>query len=215
LALFRPPDPEGVDVNAEPVTVRRLGIGLAVVAVLLTSACAAGQHAATADELPTLDGTNATVGDMALRGLYIEAPTTVNYRAGSDPAVTLVLVNTGTKVDKLISITSAAATGWGAYASAADADAVIGAGSSPNNDLPKASTSIPVAPGTRVSWGVPDATGELLLLHTTKTIYPGTTVPLTFTFETAGKITVSVPVHLTDTPGSSTVPPPRSAGEAG
>jgi copper(I)-binding protein len=128
-------------VKAEPITVRRLGIGLAVAAALLTSACAAGQQASTANQKPTLDGTNATVGSMALRGLVIEAPDRgVNYPVGSDAAIKLVLVNTGSKPDRLVSITTKAAADWGSF-STADAATVAAADTAP-------STTSAVAPPT-------------------------------------------------------------------
>jgi hypothetical protein len=191
-------------VNAEPATVRRLGIGFAVAVALLTSACAAGQHAQTADEKATLDGTNVSVGGMDLRGLAIETPTGPSYAVGSDPQVKLVLINSGRATDTLTSITSSAVSGWGAYASAAEADAVTGAGTSTaGQTLPQPVGPVKVTPGTRVSWGVPDGTGVLLLRGTKSRIYPGTTVKLTFTFTDAGSLTVDVPVQLPTTP----VPP--------
>src|SRR4051812_20716692 len=57
----------GVDVKPKHL----LGIGLAVAAALLTSACAAGQQAATANAKTTLDGVNADLGTIHIRGLVI------------------------------------------------------------------------------------------------------------------------------------------------
>jgi hypothetical protein len=255
--------PQGVDVNAEPVTVRRLGLALAVAAALLTSACAAGQQAGTANELPTLNGTNASVGAIDLRGLVIESPsgTTPYYPIGSDAAIKLVLVNTGTKADQLTSITSTSFSDWGAYATTADADAVVsadaakhapkssaaasspaassssapassgsptGRGSRPatsaasspaasrtSSPLPVPSKSITIAPGSRTAWGTPESTGALLVLHTTKLIYPGTTISLTFTFAHAGSLTVVVPIALSSSPHSSVIPEPTTSSFEG
>lgn len=129
--------------NAEPVTARRLGLGVLIAATLFTSACAAGQQAQTADQKPTLDGTEASVGDLKLRGLVIEAPkSATSYAAGSNVPVKLVLVNTGQRSDTLTSITSSAIAGWGSYASAADAAAVQAAASS-SAAPPPASPSTP------------------------------------------------------------------------
>jgi copper(I)-binding protein len=243
-------------VIAEPVR-RRFGVGLAVsvalVTSLLLSACAAGQSAQTANEKPTLDGTYASVGNIDLRGLAVEAPNGRRpyYAAGSDARIKLVIVNSGQKADSLTSITSPAAGAWGAFASSSDANAAMAADTSPRSTpTPPAATSsaasqspsrkhhkssgasasasttpappntsipaptpitqVPIAPGSRVSWGVPEATGALLLLHIKKRIYPGSTIPITFTFATAGTVTVSVPIMLSNTPGSSTVPEPAA-----
>jgi hypothetical protein len=110
---------------------RRLGLAVAIAAALITSACAAGQDAQTAVEHPAIDGTEADVGSMNLRGLVIEPPrgSTPYYATGADAPVKLVVVNSGSSTDKLTSITSSAISDWGAFASAADASAV--ASSSP------------------------------------------------------------------------------------
>lgn len=245
---------------AEPV-MRRLGIGLAVTLALLTSACAAGQSAQTANQKPTLDGTLADVGNIALRGLAVEAPSgrLPYYPAGSDAQIKLVVVNTGSKADSLTSITSPVAGSWAAFASAADASAfqaaasagqsssaaatsspapspsrhhktrssgagasgsstASGSSSAPASSTPAAPSTSSAAPkpiakvqipsGARVSWGVPEAKGTLLLLHLKQRVYPGTTIPITFTFADAGTVTVQVPIALSSQPGSSTVPEP-------
>jgi hypothetical protein len=254
-------------VNAEPVTVRRLGIGFAVAVALLTSACAAGQQAQTADERATEAGTEATLGSIGLRGLLIDAPagTTPYYRPGSDASVKLVIVNSGNQPDRLTGITSSAFGDWGAFATPAEADAVEaanqtpatptssaastsagvrtsapgsgtaspgGSGSRPAGTggaasrtsakpsasptrLPTPRKSVTIVAGGRVSWGVPDATGELLVLHLTKRLYPGTTVPVTFTFANAGTVTVVVPIALSSSPEFSVIPPPPSTGAEG
>jgi copper(I)-binding protein len=221
-------------VFAQPVTVRRLGIGLAAFVALLTSACAAGQHASTSEQRPSLDGTNGSVGSINLRGIVIEAPsgTTAYYPVGSDAAVKIVLVNNGTQQDRLISITSPAVTDWGSFATTSDADAVIEAHSSPSAaetksgkakpsgtpsattlPLPTPSQSIAISAGSRRSWGTPESKGTLLLIHTTKALYPGTTIPLTFQFANAGSVTLAVPIALSRSPQTSVIPEPSSSIE--
>jgi copper(I)-binding protein len=240
-------------VNAEPVTVRRIGLGLAVAVALLTTACAAGQQAATANEQATLDGVNRTLGSMALRGLAVEAPSGTSYAPGSSARLLLVIVNTGETTDKLTSITSPAATGWAAYSTIAAADRAVAAGPSSTGASPSTSsssasesasastsksagrsnsastapssaaaprvptplTSVPIPPGGRVSWGVPDAKGALLLTGTQGRLYPGTIVQVTFTFELAGTITIPVPIQVSSSPGTSFVPGPSATGQAG
>jgi copper(I)-binding protein len=218
-------------VLSEPVCLRRVGIGLVVAAALLTSACAAGQDAQTAEQKTTLDGTNADLGSIGLRGLAIEAPDAAFYPAGSDAAVKLVLVNSGTRADRLTSITTSSASGWAVYRSTAEADSVQNAAASalapaPSSSAstpasstasppPVGSTSVPVPAGGRVSYGVPSATGALLLLHTKGHLYPGMTVELTFTFANAGTIDVAVPIQLSAGAQISIVPGPSATGQEG
>lgn len=213
--------------NAEPVTegsrprggiagtrlTRRVAtrLGAAVLATALTAGCAAGQLAQTAEQKPSLDGTNATVGSIGLRGLAIEAPTSgPAYDTGAAAPLAVVLVNSGAKADKLTSITSAAFGGWGSY-SAADAKTAQGAGAAAAGGT----QSVALAPGSRVPYGVPDAKNVLLLLKSTGKLYPGTSVPITFTFAGAGTITVTVPVKLSQGGGTLTVPAPSGSGAEG
>lgn len=191
--------------TAEPVSARRrviAGVGAAVAAVLLTSACAAGQQAQTANQKPTLDGTNATIGSIGLRGLAIEAPSGPSYAVGSNPAIKVVLVNSGLKADALTSISSSEATGWGT------APGTSGTGAS-------STSPVSIAAGDRVSYGVPEATDSLLLLGTKAALYPGTSITLTFTFAKAGSVSVQVPVHLTEGHQPASYVPAPSGASAG
>jgi copper(I)-binding protein len=209
----------GADVRTEPVAVRRFGVGVAAAAALLTSACAAGQHAQTAQQKSTIDGTNASVGSMDLRGLAIQAPVKgTYYEAGSDALVKLVIVNSGSRNDTLTGISSPSFVGWSAYPSASDAESVQStdesSGATPAT-APAGTKSVPVPAGTRVSWGVPEATGGLLLKTFKKPAYPGTTVNITFTFAKSGSKTLPVPIALTTGPNDSVLPGPSATGEQG
>ena len=212
--------------SAQRVTARRIGIALAVAAALLSSACAAGQHAQTADEKPSLDGTNASVGAIDLRGIAIEAPSgsTVYYPAGADMQLKIVIVNNAEQDDQLTSITSPAIRGWGAYETTADADAVLNAhaassapasGTTTDAPLPSAQKSVPIVGNGRVGYSTPEAKGALLLFGATKSIYSATSIPLTFTFANAGQVTVQVPVALSSAPPSSVVPEPSTSSVEG
>ena len=134
--------------SAQRVLVTRIGVGLAVAAALLTSACAAGQHAQTANEKPTINGTNASVGSIDLRAIVIEPPsgTTPYYPSGSDMALKIVIVNNATQPDELTSITSTAVSDWGAFTTTADADAVVAANAAaqaPTSAPPSAASTAP------------------------------------------------------------------------
>jgi len=220
-------------VSAQRVPVRRIGIGLAVAAALFTSACAAGQHAATADENNTVDGTNATVGTVDLRGIVVEPPTgsMIAYPSGSDMALKIVIVNNANQPDNLTSISSPAFSDWGAFASAADADEVVAAHAaalSPSAPGPSASTSsvpaaqlptplrsIAIAANGRVGFGTPEATGVLLLMDTKAAVYPANSIPVTFTFANAGQVVVQVPVSVSNGMPSNVIPEPDTSSLEG
>ncbi|WP_375480699.1 hypothetical protein [uncultured Jatrophihabitans sp.] len=200
--------------NAEPVAARRAarraGLAAVVAAALLSAGCAAGQHAQTADEKTTLDGTNASVGDMDLRGLAIQAPTGNFYAKGSGALLTVVLVNNGAKADSLTSVTSSAITGWSSFATLAAAQIAQSATSSSG---PQGSETVPVAPNDRTPFGTPEAKGGLLLRGLTEQLRPGQAISLTFSFARAGMVKVTVPVALSPSPASSYVPGPSAAGQ--
>lgn len=182
--------------DAKRATTRLVRIGAAVAAAaLLTSACAAGQHAITAEELPTLDGTNGRVGQINLRGVTLQAPASgaVNYPAGSRIPIRLVLVNNGQQPDTLTSVTSPAFQNWRA---------------TPSN-------SVQIQPGTRTSWGTPEARGNLVLINTTKKLFPGTTIRMTFSFAKAGSVTLPVPIALSSSPNTSPIPSPTTTSIEG
>ncbi len=210
-------------VNAESVfggrRTRIAAAGVMVSAVLLTSACAAGRHAQTANQIPTQDGSDVTVRNMALRGLAIYAPSGNPYYAqGSTVRMRMVLVNTGTRTDALTGLTSRSITGGGSYASptaASSAETPSTSQSSTSASIPTGAQTIVVGAGSRASYGVPDSTRVLLLRGTKSKLYPGNAIKITFTFARAGDVTVSVPVQLSATPGTETVEPAAGASEGG
>jgi copper(I)-binding protein len=203
-----------------------MGIVVTVATALLTSACAAGQHAQTADEKPSLDSANASVGSIDLRGMAIEAPSgsTLYYPVGADMQLKIVIVNNAQTDDQLTSITSPAIRGWGAYETTADADAVLAAhaassapatGTPTSAPIPSAQKNVTIVGNGRVGYATPEAKGALLLLGATKSIYSATSIPLTFTFANAGQVTVQVPVTLNSMPSSSVVPEPSTSSLEG
>ena len=80
------------------------------------------------------------------------------------------------------------------------------ASATPTSSAPTASRTVRIPADSRISYGVPDATGSLLALNTKSTIYPGSAVSMTLTFAGAGTITVQVPVNITTDPSQSVVP---------
>jgi hypothetical protein len=186
----------------------RIGAGIAIAALLLTSACATGQHAATAEVVPAIDGTSATVGSLKLEGVAIQAPTGSAYAAGSKAELSVVIVNSGHTADTLNNVTSPAYTSWGVVSTA---DASAGSGV----------TSAEIGPGSALSLGLKNldtGTGEsaktLVLSGLTKKdspLFPGSSVKITFTFAQAGSATVTVPVQLSSSPNQASVPAPSGS----
>ncbi len=205
---------------------RTAGFGaIAVAAVLLTSSCAAGRVAQTIRQRPSINGVNAQVGSVNVRNVSVEAPTeATSYPKGSALRLTGVFVNNGQSTDALTGISSASITGWCAYSSVTDGDQVVAAASASaagatapasgtTSAAPRASQAVPIPAHSRISYGVPDATGSLLVLATKAKIYPGSTISMTLTFARAGTVTVQVPVQITTDPTQASVPAPSGSDD--
>ena len=173
---------------------RRIGLGIvAIGATLLMSACAAGQHAMTSEEIAGIDGQTADVGQIALRDIVIAPPTGGSYGIGTDAPLTFVVVNNGTTDDQLRSISSTA------FSSVTQ-------------------TSIAVQSGQAVQVGM-SASGPTALLRgltaeaagEDKGLFPGESIPVTFTFQRAGSVTTQVPVALSQDGLRATVTAPAGA----
>jgi copper(I)-binding protein len=196
---------------------RRIGIALVAVAMTLLSAgCAAGQHAATAQESAAIDGAvGSSVGSIDVRGIAIQAPATgTSYAVSSSATVTGVIVNTGHADDTLTNVTAkygtgstaGSAGGWAVYPNQQDAIAAVSnpQGSSGATGASTAPLTIPA--GTSVGFALPSSPQVLELTGLTSKLWTAQTVTLTLTFAKAGSVTIAVPVQLSNTPGTSTVP---------
>jgi copper(I)-binding protein len=203
---------------------RRAAVGVLAAAGLLTAGCTAGQQAQTASEKPTLDGVQSSVGSLLLRGLAVQAPVGSHYyQTTSNALVTVVIANSGSKADTLTGVSSPAFGGWSVYPlSAVKAlqpgglpQLQPGTAGSTATAVPGGRKSVPIGAGASASFGVPSATGALVLTNAKKTSYPGSTIPITFTFADAGSKTVQVPIQITARPQESIVPGPSATGQLG
>lgn len=218
---------------AQSATKCRTGIGLVAVCVaLLISGCAAGQRAQTAIEKPAIDGTSGAVGSIQLEAVAIKsAPGAPSYQPGDAAELQVVLVNTGHAADTLQGVSSPAVSDFRAFATSADASAAISppasssvasssrAASTPASSTsassaipPHAPVSLVVPAGQSLSLGVL-GTDAVLLVHLTRALFSGMSVPITFTFANAGSVTLVVPIRITDrtSPAGVTVPPPSGS----
>ncbi|MGW0040633.1 hypothetical protein [Rhodococcus sp. NPDC003348] len=163
-------------------------VALAAAAAISLSACSAGQITQTSTQVAAVNGNYANQGDISLRNVHIVYPNSEEYslKPGGTVALAFTAVNESQhqperlakiSTDKAASVTIAGEVGGRV-----------------------------IRPQTALSSGVPDATvtddGEKIetdiilvtLNDIAEGVYPGLTVPVTFTFERAGDIVVDVPV---------------------
>lgn len=188
-------------------------------AAVLMTACAAGQHAQTSDEKPTLDGTEGSVGQINLVNVSLHAPSGSSYAAGADAALSVYISNGADSADKLTNVTSSAFPGgWSvvkstslssstatplpasssssASAATAGSPQTIPAGSAVGLGLSGVGADGGTSPKTLVLKGLAGGNAPLT---------PGMSVKITFTFANAGQATLTVPVHLTTEPYDQTL----------
>jgi copper(I)-binding protein len=229
-------------VKAKASIARRMGIAVvAVSATLLTASCAAGQHAATANETPAIDGTSGQIGSIHLAAVALKAPAVSCYLPGADAALTLIIVNAGNADDTLANVSSprfkstlvaATADDAAAYTQAnagTGSCAAVPSGSTssstvvvaPSQPLPSPAGPQNIAAGESLQLGLTDtgtdtSTKPVVVLTglTGGALYPGESIPVTFSFTNAGDVTLTVPVQLSVAPNNSTIPAGTdSAGE--
>jgi copper(I)-binding protein len=186
---------------------------IALGATVLTTACAAGQRAQTAEEKPSIDGTYGSVGKMQIEGVSLRAPLRSSYPAGASVGLKAYLVNNGKIADSLVKVSSPAFTGgWDVVSTPSLGAGANGATSTtPTNGRPQR-----VPAGGALGFGLqnlsPDGAGSsesLVLIGLAKNfapLFPGTTVKVTFTFARAGQTTLTVPVQISLTPNQQTLP---------
>ena len=183
---------------------------IAACAALLTAGCATGQDAQTAEEVPSLDGTQGEIGNMFLNAVALRTPSGSSWAPGASVSLTAHIANNGRSADSLTNISSPSfSKGW---------TVVPFDGSADSGSKPKPQS---IGPGNAVGYGFENLTSEgahsankIYLLGLSSRLYPGSPVKVTFTFAHAGSTTLTVPVQLSDEPGS---PPPTyiPSSEAG
>jgi copper(I)-binding protein len=174
----------------------RLSLGAAIsllCAGLLLSACGHPQEVLQSGTI----GANAQVGDVLLRNVYVENPAQAGYPGGSNAIVRLTLVNRASRPDTLTDVTTDAAQ---RVEILADPDCDGTAETLSSLRLPaRVDTSSPSnGPG-------PNDTGYGLRLVDLRTgLLQGGIVPILFTFQHAGSITIPTPIDAR--PGATTAP---------
>jgi copper(I)-binding protein len=164
------------------VRARRTTTLLAAAALpLVLTACGVGLDPQTYRERTTQDATNATIGGLALRDVAIQPPAAgaSELAVGSDAQLTLAIVNVAQSADRLVSVTSSAASSTELVDSSGHAVTTV--------DIPSQGTA-----------GFGDF--GVVLRGLTKALRPGMYVDVTFVFDSNGRGTLQVPVKVYDTP---------------
>lgn len=160
-----------------------LAAASATAAIALSgTACAAGQIAATAEQVSTVDGTSAQSGRIHLLRVALDYPDGGKYQKGEDARLSFVAVNAGDSDDRITGIrTELAAT------------VTIAEGGSDQtvNDL-----ALP--PNQRVP-AIDE--GAVVTLHDlSRDMYSSESGKVTFTFADAADVTLDVPVAVSTSP---------------
>ncbi len=157
-------------------------VGLVTLIAGVLSGCSAGQIAQTAVQEPAVNGNRATINNVALRDIRIQATQSNDFiPPGRTVELVLVAVNQSPDVaDRLVGVSSdiGAVTLSGDARLPAGGMLFVGRPEGPN-----------VAPGPLNSNNAVKATVSLV-----KPISNGLTYNFTFTFEKAGQANVSVPI---------------------
>jgi hypothetical protein len=146
--------------------IARTGSGIGV-SVALLAGCAAGQNAQTSKEKSVIDGVNVTSGSISLDDVSVSSPSDgAGYTAGADAPVDLVIVNSGTTPDTLISVTADPSVAKSVTISRADPSVSDGAtplttsGSSPlDSDTPNSASVGGTASSSPELSGAPSGSG--------------------------------------------------------
>jgi copper(I)-binding protein len=197
---------------------------VALSAVVVTTACAAGQNAATSTQRASQDGTRGHVGKIQLEGVSLPAPVGSSYGTGADVPLTISIINNGHSSDTLTNVSSSAFTGgWdieatGTVQAAQRAQATASANpfasssapaptSGPSQEIP-AGTSLPLGLTELSAAGGASARTLVLkgLADKSSPLFPGSALKITFSFAKAGDVTLTVPVQITAKANQQTLP---------
>jgi copper(I)-binding protein len=140
-------------------------------------------------------GTNAQIGAILLRNVYVENPMRNGYRSAGDATVRLTLINQADRPDTLTAVTSDVAT---------RVEILLGSGCQSTQHT-VASLELPArvdvsSPPNRP--GPTEAAYALRLVDLRVGILQGATVPISFRFARAGTITLPTPVEAATQPSA-------------
>jgi len=165
------------------------------------TACSAGQVNQTSSQLRDKVGATAQLGDLTLRQVQLAYPTDGSYVPGEDAELQMTIVNSGSEDDTLVGIDG---TGFGEVRVTGSASGTVTAspsGAATTTSSAQATTSggaraldITIPAGSSIFLGQNAPTVTLASLG--QELLPTQTMDLTFTFQRAGEVTMSVPVAV-------------------
>lgn len=196
-------------------------------ALTLVSACSAGQLAQTSEMVPSVPGVNANAGpngEIALRDLLIAYNGQQGYPQGGDAPLVARIFNDGARPVKLVRVTAdetaravvlvggapgvaATQTAAATASTAASPSAAPSPGGSPSPS-PAAAAPTPITQAISIDIApysyrllVPGQGEYLMLRGLTRPLGPGSSVPVTFTFDDGSSVRVNVPFGVPTEPG--------------
>lgn len=182
--------------RASRLAVAALAAGLAL------TGCSAGQVSQSANQEPAVNGTVTSVGDIAVRNIFLRAPQTADYvQPGTDVELLFAAANNSADVgDKLVSVTSEVGTVTLSGDTTVPANGLLLVGNPDNHDL----------------LGTIEREEEVEAQVTlTEPISNGLMYDFTFNFERAGSTTVPVPISAGEVPRRDGEPVPGRSSDGG
>lgn len=174
-----------------------LGLG----AALVLAGCGAGQITQTSTIQPAADGALGQAGSVLVRNATLANRDVCEqaYPAGSNAPLQLTIANTGPRDDALVSVSSANAAGAaieGQKTVVAGSTLVVGSANEAN-----------ALAGAKAGVGQ----AKVTLNGLKSNVWPGQTIPVTFSFRDSGSVTIDLPI-ASPTKTLSCPPPTPGAG---
>jgi len=166
----------------------------------MLSACGAGQISQTATQVAAINGMNTDAGNLSLRNVRILYPNSEEYRIepGGTAQLGFTIVNEDPYVaDRLTGIsTDFAASVTGARLEIPAQSSVVAGVDEATTALIEDAEEEPSSDSTEETpTPVPaSVANNVELVNLSEGVRPGLTIPVTFTFEEAGDVTIQVPV---------------------
>jgi copper(I)-binding protein len=155
-------------------------MGVLLLSPLALGACSGGQVTQTNTQDRDKAGPQGEIGDITMRSILLEYPSSGRYDEGDDAELTAAIVNTAREADTLVSIEGDSFEGVRA----------IGGGSQPVSNSSGFSTDLDVEiPGNQTVFLGGDGP-TILLENLAEPLTPGQSIDVTMTFEQAGEVTV-------------------------
>jgi hypothetical protein len=178
-------------------------LGAALLVLLVTSACGAGQNAQTSQDVPTIPGVDASAGPIDLRDLLIPFRQG-GYPAGSDvPLVVRMYSN----AEQSIELSQVVPAGGGSMTVLPRRISLRQPGTTGAGDAPPTSLVVP-AEGALLL--VPGSGPYLVADGITAALPYTASVPVRFSFSTGDSVQVDVPMA----PPAQPVPNPSEVGSS-